>query len=263
MIKSLTHLRLAWDLAKRDLAAKYRRSTFGVFWLILTPLILLSIYTLIFGYVFGVEWTIPRYSNKNVGFVLPFFVGLTIYLIFTDIVNSSTTLFASKRTYVIKSPFPLWVLIASNLMRVSIHGLISLILLILLALFQQHLTLIGLLWMILVLIVIVTFMAAVSLILASLSPFIGDISEIMRLLLRIFFYITPITYPLSMIPEKYHILMWINPLTCIVEFLRNPIVFGIAPNISILIGFSLGTIILLIMGYWVFSRVKGVISDVV
>lgn len=256
--------RLAWDLAKRDLAAKYRRSLIGSVWLVLTPLCLLGIYSLIFGRIFGVSWTAPPgHGEVPVGFVLPFFVGLAIYLTVSDIVNSSAVLFASKRTFVVKSPFPLWVLWLSNLLRASVHALVLAGLVIALAAFQQRLSFAGIAWGLLSVAICVVFLCGLSLLLAALGPFIGDISEAMRLLLRVLFYATPITYPLALVPLPYRDWMWINPLTCMVELLRNPIVFGHMPPVFALAGFAAASVVLLAAAAWVFSRVKGVISDVV
>lgn len=257
------HLRLAWDLARRDLAAKYRRSVVGMLWLVLTPLALLGIYSLIFGRIFGVKWQAPGLHAGDVGFVLPFFVGLSIYLLLSDVVNSSSVLFSGKRTFVVKSPFPLWVLWASNLMRAGVHGGVSLALVLVLAVFQQRLTLTGVVWLVPVLLNCIVFMAALSLLLAALGPFIGDISEAMRLLLRVLFYATPVSYPLSMVPQPYRDWMWLNPLTCMVELLRNPVVFGEPASMGIQVSFLAGTAVVAVIAGWVFARVKGVISDVV
>lgn len=256
-------MQLAWDLAKRDLWSKYRRSLIGPLWLLLTPLALLGIYWLIFGAIFGVKWSDPVDPGEHVGFLLPFFIGLAAYLALSDVVNSSSTLFASKRTYVVKSPFPLWVLYAANLMRAYVHALISFALVLVVAVIQQRLSLKGLGWFVVDLALCMGFVSAVALLLASLGPFIGDISEAMRLLLRILFYGTPITYPLSMVPQPYRDLMWLNPLTSIVELLRIPLVFGQAPSLTVWFGLAAATTLLGILSMWIFNRVRGVISDVV
>jgi lipopolysaccharide transport system permease protein len=257
-------LRLAWDLARRDLAAKYRRSSLGVVWLILTPICLLGIYSLVFGRIFGIEWKMPHPSNPmSVGFALPFFVGLSAYLSLSDIVNSSATLFASKRTYVVKSPFPLWVLWFSNLLRAAVHAGVAMVLVLLFAILQQTLTLLGIGWAFIGLVVCGIFVAGLSLLFAALGPFIGDISEATRLILRVLFYATPITYPLALVPYPYRDWIWLNPLTCMVELLREPIVFGHAPMLGALGGFFCASLLLFFVAWWVFRRVKGVISDVV
>lgn len=84
----IPNVKLAMDLTWRDLDAKYKRSALGWLWLVFTPLCLLGIYTLIFGQVFGIEWHAQLSGGAvSVGFSLPFFVGLAIYLMITDLVN--------------------------------------------------------------------------------------------------------------------------------------------------------------------------------
>ena len=258
------NLRLAWDLARRDLASKHRRSLVGALWIVLTPLGLLGIYSLVFSVIFGVEWKLPHQpQGAGAGFVLPFFVGLVVYLALSDVVNSSTVLFASKRTYVVKSPFPIWVLWLANLLRAGVHALVGLVLVLAVAAAQGRLTAAGLGGLAAGVALCLLFMCGLSLLLAALGPFIGDISEAMRLLLRVLFYATPITYPLSLVPEAWRGWMWLNPLTCMVELLRNPIVFGaFAPPLPT-IAFAAGSAALALASVWVFRHVSGVISDVV
>ena len=255
---------LAWDLARRDLSAKYRRSALGWVWLILTPLCLLGIYSLVFGHIFGINWNIPHLGGTmSVGFALPFFVGLSVYLALSDVVNTSTVLFASKRTYVVKSPFPLWVLWLANLLRAAVHAGVALLLVLALAMLQQRLTLVGLGWMAIGLFCCGVFVSGLSLLLAALGPFIGDVSEVFRLLLRVLFYATPITYPMTLVPQPYRDWMWINPLASMVELLREPIVFGQMPPVHVLGLLFVSSLLLFALALWVFQRVKGVISDVV
>lgn len=258
------NIRLAMDLARRDLSSKYRRSILGLLWLMLTPLCLLGIYSFVFGVVFGVKWKMPAIeSTQGVGYALPFFIGLAVYLTLSDVVNSSTVLFASKRTYVVKSPFPLWVLWLANLIRSAAHACVLVVLVMILALFEHRLTFVGLGWALLSLVVVTLFITSLSLLLASLGPFIGDISEAVRLLLRVLFYATPITYPLAMVPIEFRGYLWFNPLTCMVEPLRNAIVFGQSPEMLPYILFLCSAIFLCCLAAWIFKRVKGVISDVV
>ncbi len=262
-VSSGRYLALAWDLGKRDLEAKYKRSLIGPFWLLLTPLVLLGIYWLVFGQILGIKWQSPLGQEDGIGFLLPFFAGLVIYLTLSDVVNSSSVLFSVKRTYVVKSPFPIWVLWVANLLRSAVHALVMLGLLIFLAFAQQRLTITGIVWLIPVFFSCVLFMCAASLLLAALGPFIGDISEAMRLVLRVLFYATPITYPLTLVPEPWRDWMWLNPLTSMVEIVRAPLVFGAMPPLSPLLGLSLFSIVSLLLAVWIFFRVRGVISDVV
>ncbi|WP_323165110.1 ABC transporter permease [Pseudomonas atacamensis] len=254
--------RLAWDLARRDLQAKYKRSFLGVFWMVLTPLCLLCVYTVVFGGILKVSWNEPG-SDVSVGFVLPFFIGLSIYLLISDVVNSSTVVFSSKRTYVVKSPFPLWVLWLANLMRAYVHGVIYAIMVIILCVAFSVIGMHNIGWAFVLLLLSVVIISALSLILSVIGPFIGDISEAVRLLMRVLFYAAPISYPVSMAPEAYRFILWLNPLTVIVEPLREALVFGKGPSLVVFASLASSALLLSVFSIWLFNRIKGVVADVV
>ncbi|MFV3382740.1 ABC transporter permease [Pseudomonas sp. NY15354] len=254
--------RLAWDLARRDLQAKYKRSLLGIFWMLLTPLCLLSVYTVVFGGIFKISWQQPG-TGAPIGFVLPFFIGLSIYLLLSDVVNSSTVLYFSKRTYVSKSPFPLWVLWLANLMRAYTHGLVYAIMVLVLCVWFSVISLPNLVWASVLLALSLVIIAAMSLLLSTVGPFIGDISEAVRLLMRVLFYAAPISYPVSLAPESYRFLLWLNPLTVIVEPLREALVFGHTPSLTVLATLLGAAVVLVTVSVWMFNRIKGVVADVV
>jgi lipopolysaccharide transport system permease protein len=257
----IEYLRLALDLAVRDLQSSTKRTALGFAWILLTPLLLLGIYTLVFGVFLGVKWS--GASNLHVGYALPMFIGLIVYLFFSDIVSSSTGLLVSKRTYVVKSAFPIWVLILSNVIRAAISFVVSFFLVIVFCAISGVLSMSGFVYALLIVLVGIVFFFAVALLLAVSGPFLGDLSHFVRLALRVLFYASPVTYPMISVPENYQILMWINPLTSIIEPFRNSLLYG-APGtgieVFVLLGFSS---VLMLIGVWIFSRVKGVLSDVV
>jgi lipopolysaccharide transport system permease protein len=254
-------LRLPLELATTDLAAQYKRTALGWLWLLLTPLALLGIYTLVFGVFLKVRWTDP--GGASVGYSLPMLVGLVIYLFISDLVNSSTTLFTSKRTFVVKSSFPIWMLWLANLLRACMVSGGAFAILLLFALVSGALTWRGLGYAAIALAAAVPCVAAVSLILSVIGPFIGDVSQSVRLGLRLLFYATPITYPLAAVPAPYRDWMWLNPLTAIVEPLRQAIVFGGQPYLMQSVLFFSVSLLALAVGIWMFQRVRGIIADVV
>jgi lipopolysaccharide transport system permease protein len=253
---------LAVDIARRDIQAKYKRSLAGLCWVLLTPLAMVGIYWTIFGLIFHVSWQDPL-TNESVGFVLPFFAGLAFYLFFTDLIVSSANLFVAKRNYVKKSAFPLWVLWLANVIRAGAHWSINIGILLLLAIGEQSLTMLGLFWMIPAILSGLLFVGAVSLLVSCLGPFIGDINEAAGLILRILFYTAPVTYPATVVPERYQIFLWFNPLTHLVEPLRRAIVFSSQPELPPLMIFNVLSFLLWGLSLWVFRRTRGVVADVV
>lgn len=254
--------RLALDLAIHDLEARYKRSAAGWVWLVLTPVVLIGIYWMVFSVVLHVTWEHPV-TKEKVGYVFPFVAGLLFYLFFTDALVSSTSLFVSKRTFVIKSAFPIWVLWLANIIRAATHASVTLIILLIMFFINQPFSAAAIIWALVVLANGLLFTCAMSLLFSCIGPFIGDMTEVTQLALRVLFYVSPIAYPLNRVPDKFQVLLWFNPLTYIVEPLRNALVFAEPPEAILMILFSLFSFILLSLAIWVFNRTKGVIADVV
>jgi lipopolysaccharide transport system permease protein len=254
--------RLALDLAIRDLEARYKRSMVGWVWLFLTPVVLIGIYWMVFSVVLQVTWEHPI-TKEKAGYVFPFVAGLLFYIFFTDALVSSTTLFVSKRTFVIKSAFPIWVLWLANIIRAATHASTTLIILLIIVFTKQPLSSAAIIWSLVALFNGLLFTCAVSLLFSCLGPFIGDMTEVNQLALRVLFYVSPIAYPLDKVPENVRVFLWFNPLTYIVEPLRNAVVFAEPPEPIRMIFFSLFSFLLLSLAIWVFRRTKGVIADVV
>jgi lipopolysaccharide transport system permease protein len=260
----LANLKLACDFAVRDLRSRYSRSYLGLLWLIVTPLSLLLIYSLIFGYLFKVEWRsgLAQPSAKH-GFVLPFFIGLLVYLYISDLAISAASLYSSKRTFVIKSPFPLWVLWAANWLRCGITLLIQAVLAITISVMVGAISVSGTLGFIAGFIVLVMYGAGISLVFASLGPFIGDIAEGLRLSVRLLFYASPIAYPLELVPASIRNFIWANPLTAVIEILRQSLAFGQIASLNLWVGAIGFALLMLAIGFWLHRKVKGVVADVV
>lgn len=242
--------------------ARYRRSVAGWLWLFLTPVAFLGIYWVMFGVVMGLSWTDPR-TNSPLPYYLPLFGGLAMFLTFSEIMTSSANLFVSKRSYVKRAPFPVSLLWLSNMMRSSVQGMIYLSVLVVLAAINGTVTFIGMVWLIFAALQFALFMSGVSLLLASFGPFLGDITELLRLLVRILLYAAPVTYPLASVPESIRFYYWLNPLTYIVESVREAVIFSSPPSPGPMSAFVIASLGILAVSTWLFHRVKGAISDVV
>lgn len=261
LAKKIEYLMLAFDLAIRDLQSSTKRTVLGYVWILLTPLLLLGVYTLVFGVFLGVKWN--GADGLHVGYALPMFIGLVVYLFFSDVVSSSTPLLVSKRTYVVKSAFPVWVLILSNVIRAGVSFSVSYLLVVIFCAVAGVLSVSGVIHSMLIVMVCTVFFFSVALLLAVIGPFLGDLSHIVRLALRVLFYASPVTYPMLSVPEKYQFLIWMNPLTSVIEPFRNALIYG-NPGGGVEVLFLAGiTLLLLVIGFWIFSRVRGVLSDVV
>jgi len=256
------HLRLAVDLAARDIRDRYAGTSVGLLWLLVTPSVYLAMYWLVFGQMLRVGWP-PAAQEPPPGFLLPFFAGLVIYLFTVDLVISSADLFQRRRDYVRRAPFPLWVLWLANLLRTAAPAAAGLTLLLALALVQGRLGVAGLAWLALALGTSLFFLAALSLCLALLGAFLGDLQEALRLVARALFYAAPIAYPLSLVPGWAQPAMWLNPLTHMAEMVRRAVVFDRGPEPLPFLCFVVAIVLCTSLALFLYRRVAGAVADVV
>lgn len=253
---------IAWSLCLKSFETRYARSALGLLWLVLTPIATLALYWSVFGLVLGVKWP-AQPGGDEAGYIVPFMAGLAIFLFFGEMVSRSLAVFVSRRNYVRKSPVPLWVLWLADFMGAGIIGAINLALLIALALIYGRLTLNGFVWTLPVILFIVVFFAGISLILSLIGPFWGDVANSVPVVLRFMFYTAPITFPLSQVPEKVQHILWLNPLTALVEMLRGSVVFDTAPSPFLLVALAAIALTAITLAAWLYSRVADAVRDVV
>ncbi|MCX9553748.1 ABC transporter permease, partial [Vibrio cholerae] len=92
------HKELIKELVIRDLSARYKGSTVGIFWSFITPLMMLIVYTFVFSVVFKAKWNVDTDTQTNFAVVL--FVGLIIHSFFTEVINKSPLIITSNPNYV-------------------------------------------------------------------------------------------------------------------------------------------------------------------
>jgi lipopolysaccharide transport system permease protein len=256
------HAQLAWDLAYRDIFARYGNSIGGIFWLVITPASFVGIYWLVFAYFLQLKWLNPI-TGVEVSYLVPLFAGLATYFLLNDVIMSSLSTFRHKREYVRRAAVPIWVLWLSMTMRVAMSAATNFFMLVAMVLIAGLMSWQSLVAIPLSLFLIVIFAISISLLLSLLGPFFKDLDEIARVILRVLFYTSPVSYPLTTVPERFIGYLWVNPLTVLVEAVRNAFVFGCFPSTlsyGVMLVFSLA---LFWLAIWLYSRLKGPIVDVV
>lgn len=253
---------IAWSLCIKSFETRYARSALGLIWLALTPIGTICLYWGVFGLILGVKWP-AEVGSTSPGYIVPFMAGLTIFLFFAEMVSRSLAVYVSRRNYVRKSPVPLWVLWLADFMGATIIGAINLTLLIVLALIYGRLTAAGLLWSVPIVVLIIALFGGVSLLLALIGPFWGDVANSVPVVLRFLFYTAPITFPLSQVPDRFQHFLWINPLTALVEMLRGSVVFDTGPPPLLLVSLTAAALAIAAFSAWLYGRVADAVRDVV
>jgi lipopolysaccharide transport system permease protein len=226
----LRNRHLILQLTKREVIGRYRGSMLGLAWSFFNPLLMLAVYTVVFSTVFQAKWGVG--SDSKTEFALVLFVGMIVHGIFAECLNNSPSLMLRHVSYVKKVVFPLeilpWVVMGSTLF----HAFISILVWMLFYLAVNQMMQWTLVFLPLVLIPLVLFSVGVSWMLSSLGVYIRDIGQMTGVLTTMLLFLSPIFYPASRLPEPYQTIIYLNPLTFVIEQARDVMMWGNVPDMA-------------------------------
>lgn len=250
------------QMTKREIANRYRGSALGFVWAFLNPLLMLAVYTFVFSVVFKARWGEMGVEESRVDFAIILFAGLFIFNLFAEILNRAPYLVLSNANYVKKVIFPLELLPLISLGTVLFHsGLSLLVLLLVQFVFKGYIPWTTLYIPVVVLPVLLAGLG-VSWLLSALTVYLRDIAQITGLLTTILLFVSSVFFPISALPARYQLIIYLNPLALVISESRKVLVFGQSPDWNILIlTLSLGTLIAL-AGYWWFQKARKGFADV-
>lgn len=251
---------LVWQMTRREVVGRYRGSVLGLFWSFFNPVLMLTIYTFVFSVAFKARW--GEGGESKFEFALILFAGLIVYNLFAECINRAPTLILSNVNYVKKVVFPLEILPLVTLGAALFHGAISLgVLLIFYVMVASSLH-----WTVvfvpLVLLPLLLTTLGISWFLASLGVFLRDVAQTVGLLTMVLMFLSPIFYPISVLPEKYRTFLYMNPLTFIIEQMRNVVLWGKAPSWpGLIVLTAVGVLVALLGAVW-FQKTRRGFADV-
>lgn len=253
---------LIWLMAIRSIESQFNGSYLGVFWSFIHPLCMLAIYTFIFSCIFNARFGMdPRYAMKG-AYAIILFSGMAMFSIFSNSVSKSSVLLESNRNLVKKVVFPLELLPVINLSSVFLLSLIHIFLVIV----GAAIILKTLSWTMLLLpvtlIPLLLFTCGFSYFIAALGVFFKDLPYLLELILQIWFFMTPIIYPISIVPKK---LLWVyhlNPMTQFVEQTRRFLIYDTLPDPGHCLFLFVLSCFVFQVGYFIFIKTKRGFADV-
>jgi lipopolysaccharide transport system permease protein len=251
---------LVLSLAKRELAARYKGSVLGILWALLTPIVMIAIFTIIFAGIFKAKFGV---SNSNWDYALYLFCGLLPWNAFQESVQLSSTTIVGHANLVKRVVFPLETLpVSQSLAAIAnqMFGTIALLAAVLILRRELHPTI-----LLLPVLLIPQFIATLGAawLLAALGVFVRDIVQGISLVLMAWLYLTPIIYPESMVPPRYQSLINLNPFTPLVRGYRRIILEGSLPDWRGLAYFSFFAVASFLIGYWWFAKSRKNFADVI
>lgn len=254
------HRHLVASLAWREVLGRYRGSAGGLLWSLITPILMLSVYTAVFSGIFQARWS--QEASTPVDYALQLFVGLIVHGMAAECLNRSPGLMLSNVSYVKRVVFPLETLPLVTLLSALFHSLISLVVLLVFFVAVHHTVPTQAWWLPLVWLPYLLLLAGVSWFLAGLGVFLRDINQLMGLLTMVLMFLSPVFYPASALPAHLQGIFQLNPLTIIIEQSRNVLLNNTAPNLVALGLYLLVAVVVAVVGYRLFMVMKKGFADV-
>jgi lipopolysaccharide transport system permease protein len=253
-------LELVLSLARRDLVARYKGSVLGIVWAIITPIVMIAIFTFIFAGIFNARFG-PRGTPWD--YALYLFCGLLPWTMFQETLQGSSTTIVTHANLVKRVVFPLETLPLAQALSALANQMFGLFVLIVAGVIVQHQLHLTILWLPALLIPQLIFTLGAAWLVASLGVFLRDIAQGITLVLMAWMYLTPIIYPESIVPERYRPFINANPFTSLVRSYRRIFLEGLAPDWGSLLYFTILAVILFVFGYWWFAKSRRNFADVI
>jgi lipopolysaccharide transport system permease protein len=205
---------LLFFLVRRDIMLRFQQTVAGFLWIILQPLIQMMIFYVLFG-------ILVKVPTNGVPYPLFYLSGFVVWQFFTQVVNNSATSLVGNINVIIKSYFPRLALPLSTVAGALVDFGISFVVLMVFLLVDGHypITLRYLLLPVL-LFVTVVFSSGVGLLFGASMVIFRDMKNLVAFIVMIWMYVTPIMYPVTLVPEKYQVLLYLNPMTSLVNAFR-------------------------------------------
>jgi ABC-2 type transport system permease protein len=242
-----------WTLVIRDLRVRYSRSVLGYLWTVLDPLLMSCIYFVVFVFIF------KRESVGHSPYFLFLVIGLLSWQWFGGSVTETSRAMLSDAKLVRSTNLPREIWVMRVVIAKGVEYFLSLPVLAAFTLFyalrgKVHFNL-GLLLMPVGLVMQFVLLIGLGLLLAPVTALVTDMARVVKIVLRMLFYLTPVLYSGDLIPAPYDMVVWLNPMTGVLEMLRagffnQPILVG-----PIVVG-AVVTLATLVIGAVTFSRLE-------
>jgi len=247
------------SLALKDIKRQYTGSFLGIFWAVIHPVITVLTYYFVFSFVFGPK---VRGQYGHGSFAVWLLCGLVPWLYFSTIVRGSSLLLIINKALVTKTIFPSEVfpviaLISNSLSHLFGLAIIFVALLVTGGQVGVHVLLVPVYFLFMCIMIL-----GFSWIFSSLNVFVPDVGQFLTLGMTLWYFYTPVFWPVTIIPEKFRPILYVNPMYHLVEGYRVCIMSNKTPDmwsLAYLAGFS---IVVFIAGGLLYKRLKPAFADV-
>jgi lipopolysaccharide transport system permease protein len=247
-------LLITWVI--RDIKVRYKQSLMGAAWAILQPLSATLILTVIFS-------RFVRVPTDGIPYPIFYYSALLPWTFFASSITFGVSSLVSNMSLVTKIYFPREILPLSAVLASMVDFLIASLIFVGMMVFYQVPLNASLICMPLLLLIQIVFTLGVVLLASAMNVFYRDVRFVVPLGLQLWMYLTPIIYPLSMVPPQFRAVYMLNPMASIIDSYRRIILLGEWPAFPYLALGGLVSVVLVIVAYWYFKRSEAVFADII
>jgi ABC-type polysaccharide/polyol phosphate export permease len=249
------HRSLVLALLERELKARYRGSILGFVWTFLNPLLLMAVYALVFRFYM-------RIAVAN--YALFLLAGLLPWTWFSSSLADGTNAIVGGSSLVTKSLFPTEILPVVVVLSNMVNFALSIPLLALAGwAYGVSFSPLAWLWLVPVMVLQCVFTLGLVLSLAALNVHYRDVQHVVANLLLLWFFLTPIVYPASQVPERLHLLLWANPVALFTEIYRDIFVTPAWPNLEAFGVLTIYALVSILVGAKIFDGYRDTFPELV
>lgn len=221
----------------RDLKARYKQTLLGAFWGLGKPLLELAVFTTVFG-------TVLNAPSDDAPYPLFVYTGIVMWTFVAGALPRATDSLVSHSGLVANLPFPKATIPVAAVSAALFDATLAATLLAVAMLYYDAPVTIHLMWLLPVGAILVAFVTACSVILAALNVFYRDVKHVVDLGVRVLFFLTPVVYASSAVPERLRFWYHLNPLVGIFESVRTALITGASPQFISLAYPAVATVLL-------------------
>ena len=236
---------LLTELIKRDISGKYKDSTLGLFWSFLNPLLSMIVLTIVFSTFFG---------RTIENFPVYLLSGKLVFDLFANATTGAMDSIKGNSEIIKKIYVPKYMFAVGIVCSEFINFLISLIVLVAVMFATGAPFYMSLLYSPIPLFFLLVLTMGVGLILATATTFFTDIKYLYGVLIMLLSFMTPLFYPIEIIPEQFLFFFKVNPLYAAVSSFRDIVLYGAFPQTKFLLYLIITSIIALVIGVYLFYR---------
>ncbi len=259
-------LRIIWNYKffiissiKTDYKTRYARSKLGALWAIIQPMAMVIVYAFILSNIMTSK--LPGVATQ---YAYPIYIlsGIVVWTLFSEVVGRSLTVFIDNASLIKKLNFPkitLPLIISGSAM---INYIIFLALSYIAFVFLDHYPYKNLYWIPILSIILLSLALGIGIFFGLLNVFIRDIGQLVNVALQFWFWLTPIVYMVSVIPSDFRLLLYMNPLTGIVQSFQDVMLYDRAPNMELLIYPCISAMVMILLAFFLYRRANEEMADV-